>query len=71
MPEKAALSYALQTLGVWVVTRIVSAKDFSMKSVGLCCDTHGVCMFETVLSERYNVIDCFNVSHTRKRALLL
>lgn len=34
MPEKAASSPALQTLGVWVVTGLASAKACSMKSVG-------------------------------------
>jgi len=62
---------ALQTLRVFVVTGLVSAKAFSMKSVGLCSDTDGGCMFETVLSEGYEVIHCFNVSHTQKPALCL
>lgn len=71
MPYRAASAPALQTLVVWVVTGLVSAKAFSMKSVGLCSDTDGGCMFETVLSEGYEVILCFNVSHKQKRALCL
>jgi hypothetical protein len=42
--EQAASAPALQTLGVWVVTGLVSTKTFSMKSVGLCFDTDGDCM---------------------------
>jgi len=71
MPEQTASAPALLSLGVWVVTGLVSAKNFSMKSEGLCSDTDGGCTFETVLSEGYEVIQCFNVSHTQKRALCL
>jgi len=71
MHEQAASASALLVRGVWVVTGLVSAKAFSMKSIGLCSDTDGGFTFETVLSEGYEVIRCFNVSHTQKRALCL
>jgi hypothetical protein len=51
MSEQAASAFALQTLAVWLVTGLVSAEAFSMKSAALCSNTDGSCMFETVLSK--------------------
>jgi hypothetical protein len=56
---------------VWVVTGLVSAKSFSVTSVSLCSDTDGSYMFETVLSEGYEVMNTFNVSHTQKRVVFV